>query len=804
MDLGSVHLASPWHQFRAFSELKNESRGGYLEGEISVPRYVSRIRISLATHDPTPESHVNLLFETPRNKIATHCQEMKPSDHGIILHKVNDAFELEQPSYWPNAQPNRPQFWINGKLVLGKNNLQLTICKAVQKGQSKISVSEMVKYLNLRQFKGDLEKATLKVIFDDNPPIYSKVILDKAKYLIKIDAIRTRYICDQADQLLTIYFNKSVKITQDKCLKLTLFRSICSEDIDFTTYRIVADNVVEFKVNASRIGACAKVYVVVSIDDQDIDGTSLYDQISDDLTIEIKKHFEHPEYPCFCKIFSATDFKPTKVRNNIRSRPYPINSVPGEPVPSTSGGARPRTIRRPQRPNQRQAGQPQQQIRQPELNMQSQQGQQQPLTRLQNAVQEPQVRHLPQQGQLLMQPSTSRGARPRTTQSLQSNIGLVAASAAEQLKQALDQNDRQMRELIQQSQQRHQNNIEKQLQIASLVGNQQPRQVYNVSQDPYGGSLPQGWEVRKDSYGRAYYADLVNGTSQWQHPGSQDRVYQCRPSQPQQPTSQNIQIVGQPQLQQTNSSSRPQPTLSHTGFSSRPQGPLGPIPATVPSDILQDSDSDEGWQLVTENEPPSRPLEAADERPEPQESGQHTPEPSSNVAYVGAISCVPVDKSEEDDVCLSINALTICTDDEGEDQGDIFVRHVGNASSSPSTVSDTSYYSNFGDEFKQESDSSSDDQDDHVHEDDCEDHDQDQEDQCDQDETYEDDQHDSDEDNHGQDDNDQDGHDPDDQDQDDHDQGDHDQDDYDYDDCNGYDDYNNDYYDYSSDYSSDY
>ena len=127
-----------------------------------------------------------------------------------------------------------------------------------------------------------------------------------------------------------------------------------------------------------------------------------------------------------------------------------------------------------------------------------------------------------------------------------------------------------------------------------------------------------------------------------------------------------------------------------------------------------DSDSDEGWQLVTENEPPSRPLEAADERPEPQESGQYTPEPSSNVAYVGAISCVPVDKSEEDDVCLSINALTICTDDEGEDQGDIFVRHVGNASSSPSTVSDTSYYSNFGDEFKQESDSSSDDQDDHV------------------------------------------------------------------------------------------
>ena len=355
MDVGSVNLSSPWHQFRAFSELKNESRGGYLEGEISVPQHVSRIRISLATHGPTPESHVNLLFETPRNKIATHCQEMKPSDHGIILHKVNDAFELEQPSYWPNAQANRPQFWINGKLVLGKNNLQLTICKAVQKGQSKISVNAMVKYLNLGQFKGDLEKARLKVIFDDNPPIYSKVILDKAKYLIKIESIETRYICDRADQIVTIFLNKSVKITQDKCLKLVLFRDLWSEEIESKTFEICYENVVKFKVNASSFGAC-QVYVLVTIDDPDIDTNSLYDQISDDITIEIKKHFEHPEHPCFCKIFSAANFKPTTVRKAKRSRPYPVQrpsgSLGSQTVPTTSGGARPRTIRRQQRPNQ--------------------------------------------------------------------------------------------------------------------------------------------------------------------------------------------------------------------------------------------------------------------------------------------------------------------------------------------------------------------------------------------------------------------------------------------------------------------
>ena len=641
MNIGSVHLASPWHQFRAFSELNRESRGGYLEGEICVPEYVSRIRISLATHGQTPEPHVNLLFQTPRNKLVPHCQEMKPSDHVIILQKVNDAFQLQQPSYWPNAQVNHPKFWINGKLVLGKNNLQLTVCKAVQKGQSKISVNEMIKYLNLRQFNGDLEKARLKVIFDDNPPNYSRVILDKAKYLIKIDAIRTRYICDQADQLLTIYFNKSVKITQDKCLKLTLFSLL---NFDFTTYRIVADNVVEFKVNASRIGVCTKVYVVVSIDDQDIDGSNLYDQTSDDLTIDIIKHFEHPEIPCCCKLNSATDFKPTKVRNSRRSRPYP----------STSGGARPLTIRRPQRPSQSVVDPPRH-TRQPDLNVQSQQGQPQP--RLQNAV-----------------------------------------------------------------------------------------------------------------------------------------------------------------LLQTNSSSLRRPALSHTGFSSRPHGSFEPISPTVPSAILQDSDSDSdqnSWQGATGDGPP-----------EHQKSDTPTSEPSTasnNVAYVGAITCsVPDDRSEEDNVCLSINALTVWTDD--EDQGDdIYVRHVGNANSSSSSDadSDSPYCSNIslprtnsdcsssGQDDECDQDGSQSDQhdtdqnqDDHEYEGDQHEFDQAQDD-------YEDDQHDSDEvqGDHVYEDDQQDS----DQVQDEHDYEDdrHDsdqaQDDHDYEDCNDYDDYYDDYddYDYSSDYTSD-
>ena len=369
MDGSSVRLSSPWHQFRAFSELKNESRGGYLEGEISVPEYVTRIRISLATHYPTPDPHVNLLFVTPRTKLRdVHCQELKPSNHEIVLKKVNNAFELEQPSYWPAHQPILgPGFWSNGKLILGKNGLQLTICKAGQKGQSKTSVNEMAKFLKLGHFSGDLAKARLKIIFDENPPIFSKVILDKTKYLVTIGILKTRCICDHdVDQLVSVYFNKSVKITQDKCLKLTLFRGfgdllnydIDSEDIESNTYRIISDNVVDFKVNASKFGTCPKAYVLVTIDDQDIDVKSLYDQISDSLTIKVMKHSEHY---CACESNSAVGFIPTEVKRP-RSKPYPMTrpsaSRQVQPVLSISLGARPRTIRRVQRPNQNQVEPP--------------------------------------------------------------------------------------------------------------------------------------------------------------------------------------------------------------------------------------------------------------------------------------------------------------------------------------------------------------------------------------------------------------------------------------------------------------
>ena len=99
----AVILDNSWHQFRSFSELKNESRGGYLEGKIIVPDNVSTIRISLATHYQLEESHVNLLFVTPKVKAKCEkCLELNPKDCDVVLKRNPKGFSCE-PQYWSNS-----------------------------------------------------------------------------------------------------------------------------------------------------------------------------------------------------------------------------------------------------------------------------------------------------------------------------------------------------------------------------------------------------------------------------------------------------------------------------------------------------------------------------------------------------------------------------------------------------------------------------------------------------------------------------------------------------------------------------
>ena len=329
----AVILDSAWHQFRSFSELKNESRGGYLEGKIIVPDNVSTIRISLATHCQPEESHVNLLFVTPKIKAKKlpKCKEMRPKDHEVILKRNPRGFSCE-PEYWSDVKCLAPGSFKDGILYLGKNGLQLTICKAVQKGQkSKIAIDKMLDHHEMKAFIGEIEKAKLKVIFDDLPPEYSKVILDKNKFYFNIKSIETPFLCAQNDQLLTIAFSRNTKITRETNLKLTLSFDIKVPEQnvieianfvhkDFYEFEIMSENVVKFKVNVNGHDNYNEAYVIVTVDDPEIDSLSYLSQIDQKYKILIQPHHQsknsHPK--CYCEIFSVSRFRKTVVRKRRR------------------------------------------------------------------------------------------------------------------------------------------------------------------------------------------------------------------------------------------------------------------------------------------------------------------------------------------------------------------------------------------------------------------------------------------------------------------------------------------------------
>ena len=325
-----VKLKSTFHFFRSFSELKNEAKGGYIEAEIEVPENVETIKIALVTHHTIPKPHVNLLFVTPKVKSSKEkCLELKPEDHAVILSKVNDQFGIVNPRYWPNGVEEffGPNFYKDGKLVLGKSGLQLTICKAGQKSKTDIHQVLMQKYLGIDKFLGDFSKARLEITFDNSFPIYSKVIFDKNKYLLKTEEILTPQICNQGDQIITLVLDSNAKITKDKNLKLILFYGLFNEET-FHDFQVLSDNVVKFKISAKgHENFKDKVLVCVTVDDQDMDDSTYFDQFSEDVFIQIEEHHEASSPKCYCQRGSKK-FQSSRKRKNEVPLVHPVSSKP--------------------------------------------------------------------------------------------------------------------------------------------------------------------------------------------------------------------------------------------------------------------------------------------------------------------------------------------------------------------------------------------------------------------------------------------------------------------------------------------
>ena len=325
-----VKLKSTFHFFRSFSELKNEAKGGYIEAEIEVPENVETIKIALVTHHTIPEPHVNLLFVTPKVKSSKEkCLELKPEDHAVMLTKVNDQFGIVNPRYWPNGVEEffGPNFYKDGKLVLGKSGLQLTICKAGQKSKTDIHQVFMQNYLGIDKFMGDFSKARLEITCDNSFPIYSKVIFDKNKHLLKTEEILTPQICNQGDQIITLVLDSNAKITKDKNLKLILFYDPLNEET-FQDFQVLSDNVVKFKINAKgHENFKDKVLVCVTVDDQDMDDSTYFDQFSEDVFIQIEEHHEDSSPKCYCQR-GTKKFQSSRKRKNEMPLVHPVSSKP--------------------------------------------------------------------------------------------------------------------------------------------------------------------------------------------------------------------------------------------------------------------------------------------------------------------------------------------------------------------------------------------------------------------------------------------------------------------------------------------
>lgn len=99
--MGSVNLSSSLYPFFCWSQLKDESKGGYLTGTIKVPEGTVKIELSLSTKFGLP--HPNLLFVTPSIKQSGEKpKDITAQNYNVILEITNEnELHIVPLSYWP-------------------------------------------------------------------------------------------------------------------------------------------------------------------------------------------------------------------------------------------------------------------------------------------------------------------------------------------------------------------------------------------------------------------------------------------------------------------------------------------------------------------------------------------------------------------------------------------------------------------------------------------------------------------------------------------------------------------------------
>ena len=67
----NIPILERFHNFKSWSQLAEDSKGGYLKGYIQIPSEVRRVKLALFGKDGNP--HPCLLFVSPLQKVKKVC-----------------------------------------------------------------------------------------------------------------------------------------------------------------------------------------------------------------------------------------------------------------------------------------------------------------------------------------------------------------------------------------------------------------------------------------------------------------------------------------------------------------------------------------------------------------------------------------------------------------------------------------------------------------------------------------------------------------------------------------------------------
>ena len=220
---GSVNITSTFNNFKSWSQLSDESKGGYLTGNIYVPLGVKKIELALYEKKGTPNP--SLLFLTPyTRRSGEKPKPIQDKDYKVTF-EIDDFGDLviKPLNYWPKKPCKElisSKVWDkkSRKINLGgPEGLRLSILKPNERSNVKnknILLENMMKVRNIPIGNPvDLSKVTLGVKFDDKDIYvkYSKVILDKSRFLITPTECSTRTICTQGTYFFTYYLGEVLR-----------------------------------------------------------------------------------------------------------------------------------------------------------------------------------------------------------------------------------------------------------------------------------------------------------------------------------------------------------------------------------------------------------------------------------------------------------------------------------------------------------------------------------------------------------------------------------------------------------------